>query len=64
MVIHNCKVISIILVNVYGITLGIDVGTYISSLYVSFDNSNDVKLECLFIGGSLGSSNGKVLGSD
>ena len=50
--------------NVDGITLGIDVGTYLGSLYGSLDGSNDGKLEGLLRGGSLGYTNGKVLGSD
>ena len=53
-----------ILENDYGITIGIDVETYMGSLYESFDGSNDCKLEGLFIGGSLGSTHGKVIGSD
>ena len=34
------------------------------SLDGSFDGYDDSKLEKLFIGGSLGSTNGKALGSD
>ena len=49
--------------NVYGITLGLDVGTDLSSLDGSFDGSNDVNLECLFLGESLGCNDGKVIGS-
>ena len=50
--------------NVYGITLGLDVGRYLSALYGSLDSSNYVKIEGLLLGDSLGSTGGKVLGSD
>ena len=40
-----------LLVNVDGITLGIDVGTQLGSLDGSFDGYKDVKLESLLIGG-------------
>ena len=53
-----------ILVNVDLITLGIGVGTYMGSLDGSFDGYNDGKLEVIFIGDSLASNDGKVLGSD
>ena len=53
-----------ILGNLDGTTLGVDVGTELVSLDVSFDGSNYVKLEGLFLGDSLGCPNGKVLGSD
>ena len=36
--------------DVYGITLGLDVGTYLDSLDVSFDSSNDGKLKGIFHG--------------
>ena len=42
--------IGTILVNVDGITLGIDVGTELGSLYGYFDVFNDGKLEELFLG--------------
>ena len=58
------KFFGTILLNVYGIILGLDVGTQLDSLDGYFDGSNDGKLECLFLGGSLGYTDGKVLGSD
>ena len=58
------KVFGIILGNVDRITLGIDIGTELGFLYRSFDDSNEGKLEGLFIGDSLGSNDGKVLGYD
>ena len=39
-------------------------GKYLSSLYGSFDGSDDGKLEGLLLGGSLGSTDGRELGSD
>ena len=39
-------------------------GTYLVSLDGSLDGSDDGKLEVLLIGGSLGSTYGKALGSD
>ena len=57
------KCIGTILVNVDIITLGIDVGTELGSLYRSFDGSNYGNLEVLLLGISLGSTDGKVLGS-
>ena len=48
--------------NVYGITLGIDVVTYLGYLDGSLDGSNDDKLGVLLLGGSLGYTHGKVLG--
>ena len=50
--------------NVDGITLDIYVRTELGSLNESFYGSNDDKLELSFIGDSLGSTNGKVIGSD
>ena len=44
----DVKVIGNIIVNVYLIKPGIDVGTYLGSLDVSFDGSNDGKIEGLF----------------
>ena len=58
------KVLGIILVNVYGITLGLDVATELGFLEEFFDYFNDGNIEALFLGSSLGSSDGKVLGSD
>ena len=58
------KVTGNILVNVDGITLGIDVGTDLGSLYGFFDGSNDVNLEGLFHGDSLVSTDGKLIGTD
>ena len=57
------KLIGTILGNVYGITLGIDVGTYLVSLDGSIYFSNDINLYCLPIGDLLGCTDGKVLGS-
>ena len=49
--------------NVDGITLRLDIGTELEFLDESFDGYNEGKLEGLFLGDSLGSTNGKVLGS-
>ena len=46
------------------ITLGIDIGTEMGFLDVSFDGSNYGKLEGLFIVYSMGYTGGKVLGSN
>ena len=43
------KFLGTILLNVYGIIFGIDVGTEVVSLDGSFDGYNDFKLEGLFI---------------
>ena len=56
--------IGTILVNIYGIKLGLDVGTEMLSLDVYIDGSTDCNLEVLFIEGSLGSTDDKVIGSD
>ena len=56
--------IGTILGNVDGITLGLDVETYMGSLDGYFDHSNHGKLEGLSLGDSLGYNDGKVLGSD
>ena len=56
--------IGTILVNVYGITLGIDIVTEMGYLYRLFDGSNDVKIEGLLFGSSLVYIDVKVLGSD
>ena len=53
------KVLGAVLGNVYGITLRVDVGTYLVSLDRYFDGSNDGKLEVLLLGGSLDSTDGK-----
>ena len=58
------KVLGTVLVNIDGITLVLDIGTELGFLDGSFDGSNDGKLEVLFLGDSMGSTNGKVLGSD
>ena len=42
-----------ILGNLHGITLVVDVGTDLVYIYVSFDGSNDKKLEGLLLGDSL-----------
>ena len=47
LVLSDGKVIGIVLWNVDGITLGIDVGTELNSFDVSFDGSNDGKIEGL-----------------
>ena len=48
---------------IYGITLDIDVGTEVVYLDGSCDCSNHGKLEGLLLQDSLGSNDGKVLGS-
>ena len=53
------KVIGTILEDAYVITIGIDVGTDLGNLYVSFDGSNDGKLERLLHGYSLVSTASK-----
>ena len=53
-----------VLGNVDGITNGLDVGTYLVSLDVYFYCSNYGKHERLFLGKSLGYTDGRVLGSD
>ena len=58
------KFIGTILVNVVGITLGIDGRTDLVSSGVSFDDFNDGKLEGLLLGVSLVSTDCKVIGSD
>ena len=57
------KVLVTILESVYGITLELDVGTYLLSLERCFDGSNDGKLDGLFLGDPLWSNDYKVLGS-
>ena len=56
--------IGTIIGNLDGITLELDVGTELGSLDKSYYCSNNGKLEGLFIGDSLGSTDGDVLGSD
>ena len=56
------KVLVIIIGNVYGITLGIDVVIELCLLDGSFDGYNVGKFEGLLLGGSLGYTDGKVLG--
>ena len=58
------NVLGTILGNLDRIKLGIDVGTYLGSLDEFFYISNYGKLEQLFLGDSLESTDGKVLGSD
>ena len=55
------EVIDTILGNVDGITLGLNIGTDLGFLDVSFDGSYDRKPEGLFIEDLLGSTDGKVL---
>ena len=62
--ISDGKVFVTILGDAHGTTLGIDVGTYTSSLDGSVDGSNDGKLEGLLIGGSLGSKDVEMIDSD
>ena len=57
------EVIGTIIGNVDGITLGIDFGTDLGYLYRSFDGSNYDKLGGLLFGDSLGSTDGRLLGS-
>ena len=58
------KAFGTILGNVDRITLGINIGTDLGFLDVSFDCSNEGKLEGLFLRDLLGSTDGKVLGCD
>ena len=58
------KVFGTILVNVYVITLGLDIGTDLVSLYEAFDGSNYSKIQGLLFGDSLGYTNGKVIDYD
>ena len=60
----DSKVVCNILGDIDVITLGVDVGTYLSSLDRWFDGYNVGKLEGIFIGASLESTYGKVVGSD
>ena len=61
--IYDGKVLVLILGNIDGIRVGIDVGTEKGSLDGYFKSSNDGKLEGLLILDSLGFDDGKVLGS-
>ena len=63
-VLSDGKLLCTVLKNLDGFTLEIGVGTELGSLDGSFDCSNDVNIEGLFIGDSVGSADGKVLGSD
>ena len=56
--------IGIILGNVDGIKLGLDVVTELGSLDGSFDGSNDGKLERLLLGNSLQYTHRKLIGSN
>ena len=58
------KLIGTILVNVDVITLGIDVGTDLTSSTRSFGCSNHGKLDRFWLRGALRPTGGKVLGSD
>ena len=58
------KVFCTLLENVDGITLELDVGTVLGSLYGSFKGLNHGKLEGVLFKDSLESSDGKMLGSD
>ena len=49
LVLSNGKCFGVILGNVDGITIGLDVGTELCYLYGSFDGSNDFKLEGLLL---------------
>ena len=53
-----------ILRNLNGIILGLDVGTYLGSLYVFLHRYNDSNLEGLLLGYSLVYTDHEVLGSD
>ena len=64
LVLSGVGFIGTILGNVDGITLGINIGTYMVSLDLSFDGSNDGKLERLFLGDTVRSTDGKVLDPD
>ena len=55
--------LDIIIINVYGIKLGFDVGTYLVSIDRSFDGCNSVNIEGLFLAYTLVSSDNKVLGT-
>ena len=50
---YDYEVLGTILENVDGITVGIDVGTELGNLDVSFDGSNYGKLESLLLAESL-----------
>ena len=58
------KLIVTIHENTYRSIIELNVGKCISSLDISFDCSNDANIEGLFLGDSLKSTDGKVLGSD
>ena len=57
------KVIGTILENLYGTSIGFDVGTELVCADWSLDGSNYGKLEGVLLWGSLGSTFGKVLGT-
>ena len=61
---YDGKVLDTILVNVYGITLGLDVGTELVSLDGSFDGFSYGILDGLFLADALGYTDGKVNVSD
>ena len=58
------EVIDTAIGNVNGITLGIDIGTDMVSLEGYFDVSNDDKVEGLYLGDSMKSTDGGLLGYD
>ena len=64
LVYNNGEVIGTIPGNLYLITLGLDFGTDMDYSDVSFDGSSSGNIKGLFIGGSLGSTDSKVIGSD
>ena len=53
-----------ILLNVYGIRPGLDVGTELDFLDGSFDGSNGKRFDILLLGGTVGFADGEVLGYD
>ena len=58
------KVLGTILGNAYRITLGIYIVTELCYLDGSFNGYNDINIEGLLLGGSLGYTDGKVIVSD
>ena len=59
----DCELLGSTLGGAYGIKLGLDERTELSSRDVSFDGSNDVIPEVLLIANSFGSYDGTSLGS-
>ena len=58
------EVIDNVLGDSHGITLGLDVGTYMCSLDGPFDGSNDVNFEGIFLGDSLWYNDATMTDSD